>query len=106
MPTDADIYSLRSWRDNALVAPEPRASFARLLDMGWTDALRETHPEQRNYTYWDYLHNAWTRDAGMRLDHLLLSRNLRQRLAHANVDRTVRGLAGASDHAPAWIELR
>jgi len=106
VPTDADIYALRSWRDNALVQPGPRAAFARLLEMGWTDALHELQPERRNYTYWDYLRNGWSRDAGMRLDHLLVSRNLRQRLADASVDRDVRGLPGASDHAPAWIELR
>lgn len=105
VPTDADIYALRSWQNNALVQPEPRAAFERLLASGWTDAVRAIHPAEPMYTFWDYLRNAWPRDAGMRIDHLLLSGELVKRLTRAGVDRAVRGYESASDHAPAWIEL-
>ena len=106
VPTDADIYSLRSWRGNALVQPAPRAAFKALLGIGWIDAIRERHPGEPYYTFWDYKRDAWTRDAGMRLDHLLVSRSIERRLEGAGVDREVRGWENASDHAPAWIELR
>jgi exodeoxyribonuclease-3 len=106
VPTDEDIYSMRSWKQNALVQPEPRAAYARLLSQGWTDAIRSKHPKEPMYTFWDYLRGAWSRDAGMRLDHLLVSRKLADRLADANVDRCIRGAENASDHAPAWIVLR
>ncbi|GAC1417469.1 MAG: exodeoxyribonuclease III [Candidatus Velthaea sp.] len=105
VPTDEDIYAMRSWRDNALVQPEPRAAFLRLLNAGWTDAVRRLHPDAPMYTFWDYKREAWKRDAGMRLDHLLVSRTLVGRLADAGVDRDVRGHENASDHVPAWIEL-
>jgi exodeoxyribonuclease-3 len=104
-PTDADIYSMRSWLNNALVQPEPRAAYARLLAQGWTDALAEMHPHEPAYTFWAYLRDSWGRDAGLRLDHLLLSPTLADRLVDAGVDREVRGRPEASDHAPAWIEL-
>jgi exodeoxyribonuclease-3 len=105
VPTDADIYAMRSWKDNALVQPEPRALFALLVERGWTDALRQLHPNEPMYTFWHYLRNAWDRDAGMRLDHLLLNGVVAERLEDAGVDRFVRGDANASDHAPAWIRL-
>ncbi len=105
VPTDADIYAMRSWQKNALVQPEPRAAFARLLASGWTDALRGLHPDEPMFTFWDYMRDAWTRDAGMRIDHLLVNRSLVEQLVNAGVDRRVRGLENASDHAPAWIEL-
>ena len=105
VPTDADIYAMRSWRENALVQPEPRAAFARLLAQGWTDALAEQHPDEPAFTFWAYLRNSWPRDAGLRIDHLLVSRALVDRLVDAGVDRQVRGRAEASDHAPAWVEL-
>jgi len=105
VPTDADIYSLRSWRANALVQPEPRAAYASLLDGGWTDAIKTIHPSEPMYTFWHYLRGAWARNAGMRLDHLLLSRAVAPRLKNAGVDRSTRGADNASDHAPAWIEL-
>jgi exodeoxyribonuclease-3 len=105
VPTDADIYALRSWRTNALVQPEPRAAFARLCEAGWTDALHELHAGEALYTFWDYLRDAWSRNAGMRIDHLLLSRSVTQRLVVAGVDSDVRGRENASDHAPAWIVL-
>jgi exodeoxyribonuclease-3 len=105
VPTDADIYALRSWKTNALVQPEPRAAYARLLGAGWTDAIDAQHPSRAMYTFWHYLRNAWNRDAGMRLDHLLLSRAIAPRLRSAGVDRHIRAWENASDHAPAWIEL-
>ncbi len=105
VPTDRDIYETSSWDDDALLQPAPRAAFRRLVDQGWTDALRAMHPEARIYTFWHYMRNRWPRDAGLRLDHLLLSPQLSPRLRAAGVDREVRGQEDASDHAPAWIEL-
>ena len=104
-PTELDIYPTTSWDDDALVQPESRAVYARLLKQGWTDAIRETHGEERVYTFWHYLRNRWERDAGLRLDHLLLSPGLAPRLRAAGVDRAVRGRTGASDHVPVWVEL-
>ena len=106
VPTDADIYPTKSYKDNALVQPEPRALFARLLGQGWIDAIRTMHPDEPMYTFWDYMRNRWPRDAGMRLDHLLLNPKAAKRLVDAGVDREVRAKEGASDHAPAWIILR
>src|SRR6185503_18059318 len=105
VPTDRDIYSQRSYADNALVQPQPRKLFQQLLDQGWTDAIRARHPDAPMYTFWDYRRNRWPRDAGLRLDHLLLSGEAAERLADAGVDRDVRGAENASDHAPAWIVL-
>ena len=106
VPTDADIYSPATWLDNALLQPEPRAAFARLLAQGWVDAIRARHPKQRIYTFWDYRRNRWARDAGLRIDHLLLSPAMAQRLREAGVDRAQRGREGASDHAPVWATFR
>jgi exodeoxyribonuclease-3 len=106
VPTDADIYPTKSWAKDALLQPESRAAFRRLLDQGWTDAIRACHPAEPVYTFWDYKRDRWTRDAGLRLDHLLLSADLAKRLVDAGVDRSVRGEPGASDHAPAWAVLR
>jgi exodeoxyribonuclease-3 len=106
VPTDRDIYASTSWARNALVQPESRAAFRKILDQGWLDAIRTLHPDEPMYTFWDYMRNRWERDAGLRLDHLLLSAELTPRLADAGVDRHVRGKANASDHAPAWIVLR
>ena len=104
-PQPRDIYPTRSFDENALVQPESRGAFARLLEQGWVDAIREAHPDEDIYTFWDYRRRRWTRDAGLRLDHLLLGGPLRGRLTAAGVDRETRGLEGASDHAPAWISL-
>jgi exodeoxyribonuclease-3 len=106
VPTDRDIYPTKSWANDALLQPESRAAFARLVDQGWTDAIRTLHPLEPMFTFWDYKRNRWERDAGLRLDHLLLSPALAGRLLAAGVDREVRGEAGASDHAPAWALLR
>jgi exodeoxyribonuclease-3 len=105
MPTDLDVYNPARWQDDALFRPEVRAAFRGLTAQGWTDAIRTLHPDERIYTFWDYFRNAFGRNAGLRLDHLLLSPELAPRLAAAGVDRDVRGWEKASDHAPAWIEL-
>lgn len=104
-PTELDIYPTTSWDDDALVRPESRAAYRRLVDQGWSDALRTLNPEERIYTFWHYIRHRWERNAGLRLDHLLLSPQLTPRLQTAGVDRAVRGRAGASDHAPVWIDL-
>jgi exodeoxyribonuclease III len=105
VPTDFDIYDPKSWRKDALLQPETRDAYARLLSQGWVDALRVQHPEEPIYTFWDYFRNHWPRNSGLRIDHLLLNRELAPRLLDANVDRWVRGQEGASDHAPTWVEL-
>jgi exodeoxyribonuclease-3 len=106
VPTPADIYSTRSYDDDALVQPQSRAAFRELVDAGWTDAVRARHPHETIYTFWDYMRKRWERNAGLRIDHLLLNAALRSRLVDADVDRHVRGWPGASDHAPTWIEIR
>ena len=106
VPTEADVYATTSYRDNALLQPAPRLAYQTLLAQGWTDAIRKVHPTGPVYTFWDYLRQRWPRDAGLRIDHLLLSKGLARRLADAGVDREVRGCADASDHAPVWIRLR
>ena len=105
MPTDMDVYKPERWVDDALFAPEVRALYARLLEQGWTDALRTLHPDETIYTFWDYFRNAYARNAGLRLDHLLLSPSLAPRLRDAEVDAHVRGWEKTSDHAPVWIEV-
>jgi exodeoxyribonuclease III len=106
VPEPRDIYATNSYEDNALVQPEPRAQYQRLLEQGWVDAIRKKHPKEPVYTFWDYMRNRWQRGAGLRLDHLLLSKKLASRLKAAGVDRDVRGEEGASDHAPTWVVLR
>lgn len=105
MPTELDVYKPERWIDDALFRPEVREAFRDLCAQGWTDALRSLHPGERIYTFWDYFRNAWGRDAGLRLDHLLLNKQAAKRLVRAEVDRYVRGWEKASDHAPVWIEL-
>jgi exodeoxyribonuclease-3 len=105
VPTEADIWRGHHEQANALLQPETRAAYQRLLDEGWTDALRAIRPEGPCWTFWSYLRHRWPNDKGMRLDHLLLSPQAAEQLIDAGVDRSVRGKEGASDHAPAWIEL-
>jgi exodeoxyribonuclease-3 len=105
VPTDRDIYPTKSYAENALLQPESRARFARLLEQGWIDAVRELNPVAPMYTFWDYKRDRWARDAGLRIDHLLLSRQAAKRLIAAAVDREPRAKDDASDHAPVWIEL-
>ena len=106
VPTDRDIYPSRSWAKDALLQPESRACFRRLLDQGWVDAVRSCHPNEPMYTFWDYKRDRWHRDAGLRIDFLLLNAMAADRLVDAGVDRAPRGEEGASDHAPAWVTLR
>ncbi len=105
IPTELDVDHPERWLTDALFLPEVRAAYAGLLGQGWTDALRSLHPGQRIYTFWDYTRNAYGRDAGLRIDHLLLSPPLAARLRAAGVDRHVRGWERPSDHAPTWIEV-
>ena len=105
VPTDADIYATRSYRENALLQPEPRAAYRALLDGGWVDAVAAYRGDAPGYTFWSYERDRWGRDAGLRLDHLLVSPVLAPRLRAAGVDRWVRGLAETSDHAPAWARF-
>ncbi|WP_246665053.1 exodeoxyribonuclease III [Neorhizobium sp. P12A] len=105
MPTDLDVYAPDRWRDDALFRPEVRAAYAELIAMGWTDAIRLLHPEEHVYTFWKYFRNAFARDAGLRIDHFLLSPSLRERLEAGGVDKFARAWEHASDHAPVWIEL-
>jgi exodeoxyribonuclease-3 len=105
VPTDEDIYNPRSWLKDALLQPECRECYQRLLAQGWTDSLRARYPTERIYTFWDYFRQHWQKDSGLRIDHLLLNAELAPRLHNAGVDRWVRGQPHASDHAPTWIEL-
>ena len=105
-PTELDIYPTRSWDKDALIQPNSRAAFKSLVAQGWCDAIRTLYPTKPMYTFWDYKRNRWARDAGLRLDHLLLSPVVAPRLMKAGVDRKVRSEEGASDHAPAWIVLK
>ena len=105
IPEEGDVYRPESWVDDALFRPETRESYRRLLAQGWTDAIRYLHPDRRVYTFWDYTRGAWSRDAGLRIDHLLLNPAASRRLTAAGVDRAVRGWDKTSDHAPTWIEL-
>jgi exodeoxyribonuclease-3 len=106
VPTDRDIYPTKSYAKDALLQPQARALFRRILDQGWVDAVRTLHPDAPMYTFWDYMRNRWPRDAGLRIDHLLLSADAARRLADVGIDREIRGKEGASDHAPAWVILR
>jgi exodeoxyribonuclease III len=105
VPTDADIYNPRSWRKDALLQPETRECYQRLLAQGWTDSIRHLHPDAPIYTFWDYFRQHWQHDSGLRIDHLLLNRTLAPALRSAGVDKWVRGEEKASDHAPAWVQL-
>jgi exodeoxyribonuclease-3 len=105
MPTGLDVYKPERWLDDALFRPEVREAFHRLTAKEWTDALRTLHPGERIYTFWDYFRNAWGRNAGLRIDHLLLSPAVSGKLIAAGVNREVRGWEKASDHAPVWVEL-
>jgi exodeoxyribonuclease-3 len=106
MPTELDVYKPERWVDDALFRPEVRQAFQKLVAQGWTDSLRTLHPTERIYTFWDYFRNAFQRNAGLRIDHLLLSPSVAPRLSAAGVDRDVRGWEKASDHAPVWIYRR
>lgn len=106
MPTELDVYKPERWVNDALFRIEVREAFKRLTDQGWTDAIRKLYPEEKIYTFWDYFRNAYARNAGLRIDHFLLSPHLTRRLRKAGVDKHVRGWDKTSDHAPVWIELK
>jgi exodeoxyribonuclease III len=105
MPTELDVYKPERWVEDALFRPEVRAEFFKLIDQGWTDAIRHLYPDEVIYTFFDYFRNAYGRNAGLRIDHFLLSRHLVPRLKKAAVDRHVRGWEKTSDHCPVWVEL-
>jgi len=106
IPTERDVYKPERWVDDALFRVEVREAFVRLTNQGWVDALRKLHPDAQIFTFWDYFRNAFGRDAGLRIDHLLLNPAVAPRLVNAGVDRNVRGWEKASDHAPTWVELK
>ena len=105
VPTDHDIYNPKSWKRDALLQPETRAAYQRLLKQGWVDSLRKVSGDDPVFTFWDYFRNHWPRNAGLRIDHVLLNNESAGRLTAAGVDREVRGQLSASDHAPVWVEL-
>jgi exodeoxyribonuclease III len=105
MPTELDVYKPENWVNDALFLPEVRTAFQKLVAQGWTDAIRKLHPDEKIYTFWDYFRNAYGRNAGLRIDHFLLSPAIAGRLVAAGVNRDVRGWEKSSDHAPVWIEL-
>ncbi|WP_247234220.1 exodeoxyribonuclease III [Telluribacter sp. SYSU D00476] len=105
IPTERDVYRPERWLDDALFRPESRSAFHALLGQGWIDALRKLHPDETIYTFWDYFRTSFSRNAGLRIDHFLLSSQLESRLLAAGVDRDVRGWEKTSDHAPVWVQL-
>ena len=106
IPTERDVYKPERWVNDALFRVETREAYGRLTSQGWTDSIRTLHPDTQIFTFWDYFRDAYTRDAGLRIDHLLLNAAAKERLVSAGVDRDVRGWERASDHAPTWIELK
>ena len=106
MPTELDVYKPERWVNDALFRIEVRDAYKKLVEQGWTDAIRKLYPKEKIYTFWDYFRNAYQRDAGLRIDHFLLSAQLKRRLIKAGVDKHVRGWEKTSDHAPVWIELK
>jgi len=106
IPTEFDVYKPERWTEDALFRKETRDAFKKLMAQGWTDAIRKLHPDEKMYTFWDYFRNAYGRDAGLRIDHFLLSAKLNERLLKAGVDKHIRGWEKSSDHAPVWIEIK
>lgn len=106
VPSDLDAYKPERWVKDAVFFPESKAAYAALLKQGWIDTIRILHPKEKIFTYWDYFRNAFARDAGIRMDHILISPSLKKRLRSGNVDRHVRGWEKTSDHAPVWIEIK
>jgi exodeoxyribonuclease-3 len=106
VPTDLDAYKPERWVNDAVFFPEPKAAYQRLLKQGWTDTIRTLYPDQKIFTYWDYFRNAFARDAGIRMDHILISPGLNKKLKSGGVDRPVRGWEKTSDHAPVWIKIK
>ena len=105
IPTERDVYKPQRWAKDALFSPQARKKYRELVEQGWTDALRHLHPDERIYTFWHYWRNSFERDAGIRIDHALLSPSLAPLLKAAGIDRVPRGWDKASDHAPMWVEV-
>jgi len=105
IPADIDAYKPERWVNDAVFFPESKAAYQKLLNQGWIDSIRKLYPNQKIFTYWDYFRNAFSRDAGIRMDHILLSPGLEKRLKKGGVNRDVRGWEKTSDHAPVWIEI-
>lgn len=105
MPTELDVYKPEKWVNDALFRPEVRKAFKDIVAQGWTDAIRTLYPDEKIYTFWDYFRNAYERNAGLRIDHFLLSPQIAKKLLSGGVDRHVRGWEKTSDHAPVWIEI-
>jgi exodeoxyribonuclease-3 len=105
IPTPKDVYKPERWVEDALFRVETREAFGRLMSQGWVDAIRTIHPEETIYTFWDFFRDAYGRNAGIRIDHLLLNAAAAKRLKGAGVERDVRGWEKPSDHAPTWIEI-
>jgi exodeoxyribonuclease-3 len=105
IPEDIDAYKPERWVNDAVFFPESREAYRKLLAQGWTDSIRTLYPDTKIFTYWDYFRNAFQRDAGIRMDHILLSSSLKKKLKSGGVDRHVRGWEKSSDHAPVWIEI-
>lgn len=106
IPTDLDVYKPERWVKDALFRPESKEAYKALVEQGWTDAIRKLYPNEKIFTFWDYFRNAYAKDAGLRIDHFLLSPHLEKRIVAAGVDKNVRGWEKTSDHAPVWIELQ
>ncbi len=106
MPTEMDVYKPERWINDALFRKEVRVAFKKLVAQGWTDAIRKLYPKEVIYTFWDYFRNAYARNAGLRIDHFLLSKHFSKRLKNGGVDKEVRGWPKTSDHAPVWIEIK
>lgn len=106
IPTELDVYKPERWVGDALFRPEVRRAFEKLIHQGWTDAIRKLYPNETIYTFWDYFRNAYERNAGLRIDHFLLSPELERKLISGGVDKEVRGWEKSSDHAPVWIEIK
>jgi exodeoxyribonuclease III len=105
IPTELDVYKWQNWIKDALFAPEARLRYSQLVAQGWTDSIRHLHPDERIYTFWHYWRRSFERDAGIRIDHALLSPSLAPKLKAAGADRTPRGWEKTSDHAPVWVEV-
>lgn len=105
IPTEVDVYKPERWVNDALFRPEVRQAFNKLIDNGWTDAIRKLYPNEVIYTFFDYFRNAYGRNAGLRIDHFLLNPQMVPRLNNAGTDHSVRGWEKTSDHVPVWIEV-
>ena len=105
IPEARDAARPDAWRDDALFLPESRAAFRRIVNLGFSDAVRETTQADEVYTFWDYQGGAWPKNDGIRIDHVLLTPQAADRLVGAGIDSHVRGREKPSDHVPVWVDL-